>query len=50
MLAGVEPLKLEQPVHRASTAWSRVVANFYFHGIVGAAQVVARFAPTLSRR
>ena len=50
MLAGVEPLKLEKPVHRASTAWSRVVANFYFHGIVGAAQVVARFAPTLSRR
>jgi len=52
MLADVEPLECEQSRRRSDidAAWSRVVANFYFHGIVGAAQVVARFAPTLSRR
>ena len=50
ILADVEPLRREQLVHSASAAWSWVVANFYFHGIIGAAQLVARFAPTLARR
>ena len=52
MLADTEPLERAQPVRRslAGAAWGRVVARFYFHVIVGAAQVVAPFAPTLARR
>ncbi len=52
MLADTEPLEHTRPAHRSLTgaAWGRVVARFYFHVIVGAAQVVAPFAPTLARR
>ena len=50
MLPDTGPLEREQPVHRAAAAWSRAVAHFYFYGIVGAAQLVARFAPALARR
>ena len=52
MLADTEPLAGAHPVRRslAGTAWGRVVARFYFHVIVGAAQVVAPFAPTRARR
>ena len=52
MLADVEPLIRQQPRRHSGVgaAWSRVVARFYFHGIIGAAQLVARFAPTLARR
>ena len=52
MLADIEPLEPEQPMRRTGpvAAWSRVVAHFYFHVVVGAAQLVARFAPTLARR
>ena len=50
MLADVEPLRREAR-RRAGVvaAWSSVVAHFYFHGIIGAAQLVERFAPTLAR-
>ena len=52
MLADIESLEHERPTRHtgAVAAWSRVVARFYFHGIIGAAQVVARFAPALARR
>ena len=52
MLADTEPLAGAHPVRRslAGAAWGRVVARFYFHVIVGAAQVVAPFAPTRARR
>ena len=52
MLADTEPLPRAHPVRRslAGAAWGRVVARFYFHVIVGAAQVVAPFAPTRARR
>ena len=52
MLAGTEPLDPDRSAHRSLTgaAWGRVVARFYFHGIVGAAQVVAPFTPALARR
>ena len=52
MLADTEPLAPAQAVRRslAGAAWGRVVARFYFHVIVGAAQVVAPFAPTRARR
>lgn len=52
MLAEAEPLEPDRSAHRGLTgaAWGRVAARFYFHGIVGAAQVVALFAPTLARR
>ena len=52
MLADTEPLAPARPVRRslARTAWGGVVARFYFHVIVGAAQVVAPFSPTRARR
>ena len=52
MLTDTEPLKRARSEHRTltGTAWGRLVARFYFHVVVGAAQVVARFAPTLARR
>ena len=50
MLVDTGPLEREQAVRRAGTAWSSAVAHFYFHGIVGAAQLVAPFAPALARR
>ena len=52
MLADVEPLIRQQPRRHSvvGAVWSRVVARFYFHVVIGAAQLVARFAPTLSRR
>ena len=52
MLADVEPLEHEQPIRHAGAvaAWSGVVARFYFHVVIGAAQLVAHFAPTLARR
>ena len=52
MLADVEPLMSQQPRRHSGVgaAWSRVVARFYFHVVIGAAQLVARFAPTLARR
>ena len=53
MLTDTEPLDRARSVGRSGGAgalWGRLVARFYFHGIVGAAQVVAPFAPTLARR
>ena len=52
MLADAEPLDPGRSAPRslAGAAWGRLVARFYFHGIIGAAQVVAPFAPTLARR
>ena len=52
MLPDTEPFERAQPRHvtRARAAWGRVVAHVYFYGIVGAAQLVAPFAPTLARR
>ncbi|MCY3643170.1 MAG: phosphatidylserine/phosphatidylglycerophosphate/cardiolipin synthase family protein [Acidimicrobiaceae bacterium] len=52
MLADTEPLERALPVRRSPTeaTWGWMVARFYFHVIVGAAQVVAPFAPTLARR
>ena len=52
MLADVEPLIRQQPRRHSGVGavWSRVVARFYFHVVIGAAQLVARFAPTLAHR
>ncbi len=52
MLPDTEPLERAQQRHatRARAAWGRVVAHVYFHGIVGAAQLVAPYAPRLARR
>ena len=52
MLADTEPLDPDRSAHRSLVggAWGRVVARFYFHGIIGAAQVVAPFTPALARR
>ncbi len=52
MLADTEPLDPARSAHRILTgaAWGRVVARFYFHGIIGAAQIVAPFTPALARR
>ncbi len=52
MLPDTEPLERAQPrrATRARAAWGRVVAHVYFHGIVGAAQLVAPYAPRLARR
>ncbi len=53
MLTDTEPLDRARSTGRSGGAgalWGRLVARFYFHGIVGAAQVVAPFAPTLARR
>ena len=51
MLADTEPLRTAQSGRRgeAGELWGRLAARFYFHGIIGAAQLVARFAPTLAR-
>ena len=52
MLPDTEPLERTQPryVGRARAGWGRVVAHVYFYGIVGGAQLVAPYAPTLARR
>ncbi len=52
MLPDVEPLEGARSAHRSLTGatWGRVVARFYYHVIVGAAQVVAPFSPAISRR
>ena len=50
MLPDTGPLEPAQSRHLARTAWGQVVAHFYFYGIVGAAQLVAPFAPALARR
>ena len=51
MLADIEPLDPSRSARWSpGTAWGRAVARFYFHGIVGAAQVVTPLAPTLARR
>ena len=52
MLPDTEPLERHQPRHvtRARAAWGRVVAHFYFYGVVGAAQLVAPYTPALARR
>ena len=52
MLSETEPLDRAHPRGHsgAGALWGHLVARFYFHGIIGAAQVVARFAPTLARR
>ena len=52
MLSDTEPLERAQPRHvtRARAAWGRVVAHFYFYGVVGAAQIVAPYTPALARR
>ena len=51
MLPDTEPFERAQPRHvtRARAAWGRVVAHVYFHGIIGAAQLVAPYAPALAR-
>ena len=52
MLPDTESFERAQPRHatRARAAWRRVVAHVYFYGIVGTAQLVAPYAPTLTRR
>ena len=52
MLPDTERLDRARPADRslAGAVWGQVVARFYFHVIVGAAQAVAPFAPTLARR
>ena len=52
MLPDAGPLERSEPRHlaRSRAAWGRVVAHVYFYGIVGAAQLVAPYAPTLARR
>lgn len=52
MLPDTELLKGARPARRSLTGatWGRVVARFYYHVIVGAAQVVAPFSPALARR
>ena len=51
MLVDTKPLTGVHPVNRSlvRAAWGGLVARFYFHVIVGAAQVVAPFSPTLAR-
>ena len=48
MLAGVAPL--DHTRNPPSAIAGAIVAHFYFHGIVGAASLVAPFTPALSRR
>ena len=49
MLADIGPLERVGPRHSAVTVAGAVAAHFYFHVIVGAAQLVAPFAPALVR-
>ena len=51
MLADTGPLeRAERRYGPAATVAGAVVAHFYFHAIIGAAQMVAPFAPALARR
>ena len=52
MLADTVPLELAGSAHQsgAGAAWGQVVARFYFHGVVGAARLVAPLTPALARR
>ena len=55
MLADTGPLEPTERSHStmatvAARVTGAVVAHFYFHGIIGAAQVVAPYTPALARR
>ncbi len=51
MLADTGPLEPTERSHNPAAAITgAVVAHFYFHALIGAAQVVAPFAPALARR
>ena len=52
MLADTGPLEVAEAAHQggAGAAWGRVVAHFYFHGVIGAARLVAPLSPALARR
>ena len=51
MLADTEPLEFAGSAHQSGTAaWGQVVAHFYFHGVIGAARLVAPLSPALARR
>ena len=51
MLADTRPLDpADRRRNTAANITGAVVARFYFHGVIGAAQLVAPFAPALARR
>ncbi len=52
MLADAAPLETARSVHQSGVgaAWGWVVAHFYFHAVISAAQAVAPLSPALSRR
>ena len=51
MVADTGPLEPTERSHNPAAAITgAVVAHFYFHALIGAAQVVAPFAPALARR